>query len=409
MKSSLRETNKEKTILEIANAMSQLYLKCESYKNDDFQKEYSKKLEKERKYIQTCVDAIASIGNGTKQKELLEHMIELQKLYETIYEEAKQNKISSSNQKENFTNRKKENKEALKSLHNIGYEGNITISQQIQEYHNYMMKLKETLQNALIKIEELEVKYETSQRKVDMEIKKLYASFQKEVSIAKINHIEHIQKQFDSREQVLTTFETWNDRQKQLFFMQMAKLSDINKSCHAICQSYVEKINKLVEYLVKQSIISDSQILSSESYFKMNPTQRFKVRPIGRISVKHFNFLEKLEEGNIDLKGGFVEFFQGKEAKLRYIHEKKQKPHIERVLKESVVSICQVYENAIEKQLEELKAYCEDIRDTSCEEELGGIQTIREVKITLQKLIKKDTDFSYREKHLTDILKNKKY
>ena len=409
MKSSLRETNKEKTILEIANAMSQLYLKCESYKNDDFQKEYSKKLEKERKYIQTCVDAIASIGNGTKQKELLEHMIELQKLYETIYEEAKQNKISSSNQKENFTNRKKENKEALKSLHNIGYEGNITISQQIQEYHNYMMKLKETLQNALIKIEELEVKYETSQRKVDMEIKKLYASFQKEVSIAKINHIEHIQKQFDSREQVLTTFETWNDRQKQLFFMQMAKLSDINKSCHAICQSYVEKINKLVEYLVKQSIISDSQILSSESYFKMNPTQRFKVRPIGRISVKHFNFLEKLEEGNIDLKGGFVEFFQGKEAKLRYIHEKKQKPHIERVLKESVVSICQVYENAIEKQLEELKAYCEDIRDTSCEEELGGIQTIREVKITLQKLIKKDTDFSYTEKHLTDILKNKKY
>ena len=406
MKSSLQETNKEKTILEIANAMSELYLKCESYKNDDFQKEYSKKLEKERKYIQSCVDAIASIGSGTKQKELLEHVIELQKLYETIYEEAKQNKISSSNQKENFTNRKKENQEVLKSLHNIGYEGNITISQQIQEYHDYMTKLKETLQNAVIKIEELEAKYETSQMKVDAKIKKLYASFQKEISIAKTNHIEHMQKQFDSKEQVLTTFETWNDRQKQLFFMQMAKLSDINKSCHAICQSYVDKMNKLVEYLVKQGIISDSQMLSSESYFKTNPTQRFRVRPVGRISVKHFNFLEKLEEGNIDLKGGFVEFFQGKDAKLRYIHEKKQKPHIERVLKESVVSICQVYENAIEKQLEELKAYCEDIRDTSCKEELGSIETIREVKITLQKLIKKDTDFSYTEKHLIDILKN---
>ena len=122
MKSSLPKTKKEKTILEIANAMSELYLKCEAYKNDDFQIEYSKKLEKERKYIQTCVDAITNIGNGTKQNALLENIIELQKLYETIYEEVTQNKISSSNQKENFTNRKKENQEVLKSLHNIGYE-----------------------------------------------------------------------------------------------------------------------------------------------------------------------------------------------------------------------------------------------------------------------------------------------
>ena len=50
MEKTLKQTKKEDSILQIANAMSKMYLKCESYKNEDFQVEYFKKLEKERKY-----------------------------------------------------------------------------------------------------------------------------------------------------------------------------------------------------------------------------------------------------------------------------------------------------------------------------------------------------------------------
>ena len=142
-----------------------------------------------------------------------------------------------------------------------------------------------------------------------------------------------------------------------------------------------------------------------DSYFKKHPTQRFKMRPIALISIPQFNFVEKLQEKGMSFKGSLVELFQGKEAKLRYMYQKKHKPQIEAVLKQSVANLYKAYEEAVVNRIKELRIHCEMIRDSSFAEELGDIADVRLAKKQIEKLLEKNTEFSYVEKDFLDLVK----
>lgn len=435
---------REDTIRQIAFAMENMYHKCETYKKYDFAEAYFRKLEQEKTYIQECIDTIAQIGNGTEQRKLYESMCHLYDTYEEMYLCTKVQRDDVEKLKQNnetILKFKKSNQNAIHFIqkvpdteHNLLLEQNCFIKQetkeyqqnlvndssiheQMQHYHNYMFRVKELLQNALEKIEQMEEPYKIATKKIHTLTGKLYDAFYRELNTAKINHLAMIKNNLERREKELLTFETWSEEDKQQILTQIARLAEANKRFYEIVQKHTNVINKRAESVAKQSIIKSSNtqnnpndnknnfdINYAEIYFKIHPTQRFKMRPIIPISIEHVNFIEKMQENNIDFKSGLVEIFQGKDAKICYMYERKQKPKIEAVLRESVEHLYKTYEKAIKGRIEELKMHCEDIRDASLAEELGTINDIIKAKKKIQTLLEHHTDFLYQEKGLMDIL-----
>lgn len=388
---------REDTIKKIAVAMENMYHKCENDKKQDFTETYFQKLEKEKTYIQECFDTIAQIGTGNEQRILYTRMCHLYDTYEDLYENAKLQKNG------NILKFKKSNQQ-------ISAKENL-IQEQIQHYHNYMFCVKELLQKTLEKIELLEEPYKIATKKIHTLTGKLYDAFYRELNTAKINHLAMIKNNLERREKELITFETWSEEDK------IARLSEANKRFYEITQKHASVINKRAESIAKQSIVKNSNkqnnmnndknnfdVNYAEIYFKTHPTQRFKMRPIIPISIEHFNFVEKMQENTIDFKSGLVQIFQGKDAKLRYMYERKQKPKIEAVLRGSVEHLYKTYEKAIKSRIEELKLHCESIRDASLAEELGTINDIIKAKKKIQTLLEHNTDFLYEEKGFMDIL-----
>lgn len=79
---------KEDVYRELGLALSEMYLKCERQKANDFIEEYSLKLEEEEAYVEECYKAISEIGEGKSQRQLQTTMSQLFSDYKRIQEDA---------------------------------------------------------------------------------------------------------------------------------------------------------------------------------------------------------------------------------------------------------------------------------------------------------------------------------
>ena len=79
---------REDSYRELGLALSEMYLKCERERANDFVEEYSSKLEEEEAYVEECYKAISEIGEGKSQKELQTTMSQLFSDYKRIQEDA---------------------------------------------------------------------------------------------------------------------------------------------------------------------------------------------------------------------------------------------------------------------------------------------------------------------------------
>ena len=274
----------------------------------------------------------------------------------------------------------------------------------VRKYHDYMDLLKSHLQNSIGKIEEMEEKYDISTSNMESAINGLLNTFRNELDTAESNHISNMRNRLNRREEEMLGFETWSESQKQQVLTQIAKLSDANHAFYGVYQHHVDKINKQAERIEKQSIVSRYEIIGAEIYFNIHPIAKVSVQPVELVRIQNYNFMGELQSLWTDIKGGFVEFFQGKEAKVRYMYQKKHKPRIENSLNCAVGTLYSQYHEAILKNLEELQKHCERTRDDSFAEELGGIEQVRQAKERIYELLEKDTDFPYEEKDLMDLL-----
>ena len=274
----------------------------------------------------------------------------------------------------------------------------------VRKYHDYMGLLKENLRNSIVKIDEMEQKYEGVTERIDNEIDGLKVAFQNDLNSAESNHISNMGNRLDSREEEMLGFETWSESQKQQVLTQIAKLSDANHAFYRVYQHHVERINKQAEKIDKQSIVSRYDIIGAELYFNIHPIKKVSVHPVELVRIQNYNFMGELQSLFTDIVGWGVGFFQGKEAKVRFMYQKKYKPQIERSLSCAVGSLYSRYYEEIENNLQELQEHCEKTRDHSFEEELGNIEKVREIKQRIYELLQKDIDFPYQEKELMDLL-----
>lgn len=274
----------------------------------------------------------------------------------------------------------------------------------VRKYHDYMDLLKENLRQSIEKIEEMEEKYELSTSKINKAVRDLYTAFQNELDTTEVNHNSNMKNRLNSREEEMLEFETWSEEKKQQVLTQIAKLPDANQAFYQVYQYHIDKINKQAEKIDKQSIVSRYDIIGAEIYFKIHPMEPLAVNAMVPVSIPHYDFMGELQKLWIDFKGGVVEFFQGKEAKVRYMYNKKYKPQIENSLRHAVESLYRRYYEEIETNLEKLRVHCEDTRDYSFAEELGTIEDVREAKQKIQELLQEDTDFPYEEKNLINLL-----
>ena len=65
---------RENVYAELGMSLSEMYLKCERDKTNQFIEEYSSKLEEQQEYVQECYETIDKIGHGKSQEELRSSM-----------------------------------------------------------------------------------------------------------------------------------------------------------------------------------------------------------------------------------------------------------------------------------------------------------------------------------------------
>ena len=95
MKKNRKASNNEKktksrecVYAELGMALSEMYLKLEQEKTNQFMEEYSAKLEEKQEYVQECYQTIDSIGHGKSQESMKSSMSQLYSDYERIRKDA---------------------------------------------------------------------------------------------------------------------------------------------------------------------------------------------------------------------------------------------------------------------------------------------------------------------------------
>lgn len=83
-----QKKSREDTYSELGEVLNNLYLKAERAKVQDFTNAYARQLREDEEYIEACVDAVDSIGDGVTQKKLLQNMKELQSGYLRLLDDA---------------------------------------------------------------------------------------------------------------------------------------------------------------------------------------------------------------------------------------------------------------------------------------------------------------------------------